>query len=148
MSESRFAALANRAGGRKRADVLRAAEARVAAMEGDYITEADRLIERLAALTAATTPDIEAIYREAATLRGLGGAFGYVLVSEVAGSLCDLTERLLSAGQVDRPSMLAHVQSLTLLHHRRVKGDGGSGEAQLCEGLAALVARWPAATLP
>lgn len=148
MSETRFAKLANRPGGRKRADVVRAAETRVAALEGDYIAEADRLIERLNALTMAAGPDVGAVYREAAALRGLGGTFGYILVSEVAGSLCDLADRLLAAGQVDRPSMLAHVQSLTLLHHRRVKGDGGAGEATLCDGLAKLVARWPAATLP
>ncbi len=148
MSESRFAAQANRPGARRRADVIRAAEARVAAMEGDYITEADRLIARLNALVADASPDIETVYREAATLRGLGGAFDYVLVSEVAGSLCELADRLLAAGASDRPAVLAHVQSLTLLHHRRVKGDGGSGEADLCDGLARLVARWPAATLP
>jgi hypothetical protein len=148
VKESRFAALAGRDGGRKRADAVQAAENRVASMEGDYIAEADRLIAQLNVLSGATGPDIEAIYRTAATLRGLGGAFGYVLVSEVAGSLCDLTERLGSAGQMDRPALLAHAQSLTLLHHRRVKGNGGDGEAQLCEGLAKLVARWPAAPLP
>lgn len=148
MSESRFAAMANRPGGKKRADAVRNAETRVATMEGDYIAEADRLIDRLNALTTAPGPDVEAIYREAAALRGLGGTFGYVLVSEVAGSLCELADRLLAAGRVDRASMLAHVQSLTLLHHRRVKGDGGDGEAALCDGLARLVARWPAATLP
>lgn len=148
MSESRFAAMANRPGGKKRADVVRNAETRVAAMEDDYIAEADRLLDRLDALTTVAGPDVGAIYREAAALRGLGGAFGYILVSEVAGSLCELADRLLAARQVDRPSMLAHVQSLALLHRRRVKGDGGSGEAALCDGLARLVARWPATTLP
>ncbi len=148
MSESRFAAMANRAGGKRRADAVRAAETKVAALEGDYIAEADRLIDRLSTLTLTSDPDVGEVYRQAAALRGLGGTFGYILVSEVAGSLCDLADRLIAAGQVDRPSMLAHVQSLTLLHHRRVKGDGGSGEAQLCDGLAKLVARWPAATVP
>jgi len=148
VSESRFAAHAGRPGARRRADAIRAAEARVAAMEGDYIAEADGLIDRLNTLAREPAPDIEAIYREAATLRGLGGVFGYALVSDVAGSLCELADRLLAAAANDRPAILAHIQSLNLLHHRRVKGDGGSGEAELCEGLARLVARWPAATLP
>lgn len=148
MRKSRFAALATRDGGRKRSDAVQAAESQLATMEGDYIAEADRLIAQLNVLSGAARPDVEAIYRVAATLRGLGGAFGYVLVSDIAGSLCDLAERLGAAGQVDPPALLAHAQSLSLLHHRRVKGTGGDGEAQLCEGLARLVARWPAATLP
>ena len=69
------------------------------------------------------------------------GPFGLDDVSAAAFSLCDLSDRLRSAGRNDPASIEVHVRSLRLL--LQLPQDAVAGRREVLDGLERVVARFP-----
>lgn len=90
-------------------------------------------------------PDrLKPLYRVAHDIRGLGGAVGYPLLTEIAGSLCLLLDRILKDGEQARVTPLRkaaiamHVRELRQVEGQGRTGSGGEAGARLVAGLRAV----------
>ena len=111
---------------------LAKADAAITALGEDFPTRAKSDLERvLDSLERARTDvdgrkehvaEIHAIVHE---LRGLGGTFGYVLVSRIGNSLCRLIEVIDAVDDMSLKVLQAHVDALRAVITTRMKGDGG-----------------------
>jgi hypothetical protein len=101
---------------------------------------------------AKSTPDAAAdlsrLFGIGHDIKGQGGSFDRPILTQIAGLLCTLTERLdksaLTPASID--AIECHVAALELVTRRNITGYGGAGSAQLLEGLkkiAATVGRDP-----
>ena len=69
-------------------------------------------------------------------LKGIGGTFGYPLVSRFAQSLC----HYLQGEAIDPPVVQAHLEALRAVHEPRVPGDGRPLAHRIGRALDTLVA--------
>lgn len=83
------------------------------------IDELDRRLQ-LARSVPGTAPEhLEAAYRLAHDMKGQGATFGYVLISDIGGSLCAMTYDRVEATDGDLCAMLTHVEAArAVLNHR------------------------------
>ena len=87
---------------------------------------------------------LKALYRTAHDIRGLGGAAGYPLLTEIAGSLCLLLDRILEDGERARVTPLReaaiamHVRQLRQIEEQGRTGSGDEAGARLVAGLRAV----------
>ena len=130
------------------AEVLRRAEAAVAAMRDEYLAWLRQDVARFEALLRQAQGGaggdgggaaIEAMLRIAHDMRGQGGTFGFPRVSEVAASLC----RLLRGRKAIAPSLAAdldlagrHIAAV----HALLAEDSGKDGRDLVAGLERAVA--------
>lgn len=75
------------------------------------------------------------IYAIAHEMRGLGGTFGFPLVTDIADSLCALLEDRTEASAPLREAIGVHVDSLRLVLSEPIIGDGGARGTELLDGL-------------
>ena len=69
---------------------------------------------------------IREIYRRAMDLKGQGGTFGFVLITEIGQSLKTFTEGLDTVGGRDVEIILAHIGAMKTVLLEGIRGDGGS----------------------
>jgi len=147
-------ARASTPGGRSFEELVEAAEAAVQDLRGNYVAERAKSMARLADLAKALIADPAAaatraeIYQIAHDMKGQGTTFGYELVTDLAGALCDLMEGFKDATP-DGAAVQAidtHVNALGVVVSRNVQGAGGRQGADLLAGLRKIAARATAAT--
>jgi hypothetical protein len=121
----------------------------VTAMTGDYLetldTDVRALEAQLAALTAAETPEtmaapIAAMRALLHEMRGMGGTFGFPLISRFADRLHGI---LSEPGRIDGAKLATvtvYVRTLRAVTAHRVKGDGGAVANELLDELSRLSA--------
>ena len=121
--------------------VLERAEKVVEDLQKNYTEWAD---EDLGALEAAldrlqTGGDggekvVKDLFRISLDLKGSGGSFGYLMISEVAGSLNNFLGRRTDFSLLDMEVIDAHVSALRAIYTESVRDDGGdTGRALLVE---------------
>lgn len=130
---------------------LKTAEAEIDRLKLDFEASLDAEIvklrqafERIAADVGASE-ELAVLYRRAHDLKGQGTSFGYPLVTEFAGSLCQLTKQ---RDRLDRQQVALvriHVDALATVAKNHVRGDGGAIGKALRDSLARAVARVSAA---
>ena len=87
---------------------------------------------------------ISLIFRVAHDLKGQGTTFGYPLVTQIAGSLCDFIRTVKSPPPDDVVSVVrAHLTALNLVLKQNIKGNGDAAVQQLVEKLSLAVERVP-----
>ena len=111
---------------------LAKADAAITALGEDFPTQAKRDLARvLDSLERAKVDadgrkehvaEIHAVVHE---LRGLGGTFGYILVSRIGNSLCRFVEVIDAVDDMSLTVPQAHVDALRAVITTRIKGDGG-----------------------
>lgn len=82
---------------------------------------------------------IREIYRRAMDLKGQGGTFGFVLITEIGQSLKTFTEGLDTVGGRDVGIILAHIGAMKTVLLEGIRGDGGDVGRAIVAGLAKLV---------
>ena len=120
---------------------MRRADAAVAALAENFVAYIEEDIDsaRAAMGAALERPGdcddaLHELHAAAHNIKGLGGSFGYDLVTDVANSLC----LLLKLAPHNTPDLVqladAHMQALTQILDDDVKGDGGeAGRAVLVQ---------------
>lgn len=77
------------------------------------------------------------IFRVAHDLKGQGSTFGYPLITQIAGLLCDFIRSAASAPSADLVRVIrAHLAALNLVLKQDIKGDGDVAARNLVEKLA------------
>ncbi|MCW0235912.1 MAG: Hpt domain-containing protein [Ferrovibrio sp.] len=94
---------------------------------------------RAATEPAARREVLEHIREEAFQIKGMGGVFGYPLLTEFAKSLHDFLKELEDLDELQQEIVSIHVDTLYVVVSHRIKGSGGALEAQLRASLKAAV---------
>ncbi len=91
---------------------------------------------------------LEHIREEAFQIKGMGGVFGYPLLTEFAKSLHDFLKELTDLDELQQEIVSIHVDTLYVVVSHRIKGSGGALEAQLRASLKAAVDKAKPAAKP
>jgi hypothetical protein len=84
------------------------------------------------------------LYRMSHDLRGLGGTFGYGLVTTIGEALCSLINNTdLPDDRFLQRRVLAHVAALKAVHQFDLTGDGGNEGERLVATLEPVTAKHP-----
>ena len=82
------------------------------------------------------------IFRVAHDLKGQGSTFGYPLVTQIAGLLCDFIRSTTPPFSSDLVNVIrAHLSALNLILKQDIKGEGDAAAKQLVEKLALAAER-------
>lgn len=82
---------------------------------------------------------LEQIREEAFQIKGMGGVFGYPLLTEFAKSLHDFLKELDDLDELQQEIVSIHVDTLYVVVAHKIKGTGGALEAQLRASLKAAI---------
>lgn len=82
---------------------------------------------------------LDHIREEAFQIKGMGGVFGYPLLTEFAKSLHDFLKELEDLDELQQEIVSIHIDTLYVVVSHRIKGSGGALEAQLRASLKAAV---------
>lgn len=96
-------------------------------------------LSRAAADPSARREVLEHIREEAFQIKGMGGVFGYPLLTEFAKSLHDFLKERDDLDELQQEIVSIHVDTLYVVISHRIKGSGGALEAQLRASLKAAV---------
>jgi chemotaxis protein histidine kinase CheA len=121
---------------------LAAVEAVVAALDYDLATligtelgEAQAALALIAGGSGDRQASCEGLFRALHDMKGLGGSFGFPLVSRVADSACEIMRKRTVLEGEARDRVAAHVAALQDIHDENLKGDGGDAGAAICRRL-------------
>jgi HPt (histidine-containing phosphotransfer) domain-containing protein len=103
---------------------------------------------RAASDPSARREVLEHIREEAFQIKGMGGVFGYPLLTEFAKSLHDFLKELDDLDELQQEIVSIHVDTLYVVVSHRIKGSGGTLEAQLRASLKAAVDKAKPAAKP
>lgn len=128
-------------------EILARAERAVAALGGDFIDQTKEALDdhrtrldRTAGLPDGDSP--REIFSFAHDLRGQGGSFGYPLLSEIGGSLCQFLEaRDFQLIDGDKVVVHSHFDAVAAILADEIAGDGDTVSQALVAGLLELVAK-------
>lgn len=130
-------------------EILERAEKAVADLSDDYAAWAQQDIDglRQALALARANPSnmqtsISHIYRHALDLKGQGGGFGYVLITEIGSLLTRFMEGRTAISGVEFEIVDAHIDALQVVLREEIKGDGGQIGEQIVAGLQKLDRRY------
>ena len=126
------------------AERLAAAEAQVEALadsfeswaRGDLAALQDAL--QGAGQMSRRRQEFDRIFQVAHDMKGQGSTFGYNLLTEIAGSLCDFLRRLTDPSDADLVVVRHHVNALNVVLEQRIKGSGGELGEQVIARLRQL----------
>lgn len=79
------------------------------------------------------------LYTHAHDLKGLGGTYGYPLVTRIAGSLCQLIETAATRSRAPSALVTAHVDAIRTVVDREIKTDEDPTGRALAQALEAGV---------
>ncbi len=133
--------------------ILQRAEKVVEKIQKEYTEWAD---EDLGALEA-TLDNLQAgkgdreevvrdLYRISLDIKGSGGSFGFLMMSEVAGSLNDFLSSRTDLSVLDIDVVASHVSALRAIYVESIRDDGGNTGRALLIGLQKLIEKADAAS--
>jgi hypothetical protein len=124
-------------------NVLAEAEARLAEVIATQQDWADEDLHALMEACSAAESDtdnrvkhLEVAFAKAHNLKGMGSSFGYELVTEIGGALCNY---LRENPDGDTRIVTVHAQSLKHILDESIQGDGGEKGQTLMDGLRELI---------
>lgn len=94
---------------------------------------------RAASDPSARREVLDHIREEAFQIKGMGGVFGYPLLTEFSKSLHDFLKELEDLDELQQEIVSIHVDTLYVVVSHKIKGSGGPLEAQLRASLKAAV---------
>jgi len=121
-------------------------EAVVQNSAGQFLDETVEILKTLrealgrAASDPSSRPEVlEQIREEAFQIKGMGGVFGYPLLTEFAKSLHDFLKELNDLDELQQEIVSIHIDTLYVVVTHKITGSGGPLEAQLRASLKAAV---------
>lgn len=143
--KSRLSQLINQPGGVTVRNALARAEENLAEMRDDCLTaivEAVTSLEKmLEGKVTEPGPWLDEVYRLASSVLDASGPFGLEDVAAAAFSLCELADRLQSAGRCEKPWVEVHVRALRLL--LQLPPEAVEGRRELLAGLERVLSKAP-----
>ncbi|HEX6957752.1 MAG TPA: Hpt domain-containing protein [Ferrovibrio sp.] len=82
---------------------------------------------------------LEQIREEAFQIKGMGGVFGYPLLTEFGKSLHDFLKELTDLDELQQEIVSIHIDTLYVVVTHKIAGSGGPLEAQLRASLKAAI---------
>lgn len=132
--------------------VLQRAEKVVEKIQSDYTDWADEDLGALEAAAAALQAGegdrettVKDIYRISLDIKGSGGSFGFVMMSEVAASLNEFMAGRRDFTPLDIDVIASHVSALRAIYVESIRDDGGNTGRALLIGLQKLIEKADAA---
>jgi len=141
--ENKLSEITSRPGGRRVADALRAAEARVLEKHGDLAAALPEASARLKDLLDGSDANpggaLEGLYTEANQIFALAAVLERKPLATAAYSLCDVADGFRESGEISWQALRVHVDAIRLL----VQGTGSAdADAAILEGLRQVGARF------
>ena len=102
---------------------------------GDDIRKIDEAFEKLEAATGDRKEELMEVFQESLNLKGLGGSFGYDLMTAIGNELCRFIEKLDKAGPKEIEAIKLHIDSMKLVIGNDIKGTGGDAGEKMLAGL-------------
>jgi chemotaxis protein histidine kinase CheA len=132
--------------------VLERAEKVVEKIQSDYTEWADEDLGALEATLAKLQEGkedretvVKDLYRISLDIKGSGGSFGFLMMSEVAGSLNDFLDKRTDLTALDMDVIAQHVSALRAVYVQSIRDDGGNIGRALLIGLQKLIEKADAA---
>ena len=132
--------------------VLQRAEEVVERIQSEYTEWADddlgaleAALDRLQAGSDDRESVVKDLYRISLDIKGSGGSFGFLMMSEVAASLNDFLGSRTDLVTLDIDVVASHVSALRAIYVESVRDDGGNTGRALLVGLQKLIAKADAA---
>lgn len=114
------------------ADLIRAAEAEVAALAESFtvwvkedLEKAEAEFDRAKARPGENEDDIRKIFTVCHDIKGQAGSFGYSLMTQIGGSLCDAIREGGGADEERLKVIEGHLKAMKFIVDREITGDGG-----------------------
>ena len=101
----------------------------------------DTLVSDLQSGEGSQAETMKELFRLSLDMKGLGGSFGFLMMSEVAASLTRFIEDRDLLCPLDIEVIAAHVSTLRAVYVEEVRDDGGNTGRALIVGLEKLVAK-------
>jgi len=127
---------------------IKAAEAAVRELAEEFVdfVQVDIKIARNSLTSAKISPDdcrvvMEEYFTAIHNIKGLGGSFGYNLVTMVADSNCRLLKFVEAQGDQVLRLCEAHLMTLESILGKNIKGDGGDAGKQIVDKLSGSVSK-------
>ena len=133
--------------------VIRAIEARIKDLVGDYAVWVEKHIESMSVSLAKLKPtrkpskadrkNVANINRIAHELHGQGSTFDYPLITDFGESLFSATESAeMKITENTRKLLEAHINAISTVFKNRIQGNGGEVGAQLLSEIARAVKKY------
>ncbi len=123
-------------------EAIEKAEEAIASLADSYLDSVvedlrkiDEAFEKLQAATGDRKEELMGVFQEALNLKGLGGSFGYDLMTAIGNELCRLIEKLDKAGPKEVEAIKLHIDSMKLVIGNDIKGKGGDAGEKMLAGL-------------
>lgn len=143
--KSRLSQMIGQPGGVTVRNALARAEENLAEMRDDCLTAVVEAVTSLERMLEAEVTDpnawLEEVYRLSSSALDAVGPFGLEDVATAAFSLCELADRLQSAGRCEKPWVEVHVRALRLL--LQLPPEAVEGRRELLAGLERVLAKAP-----
>ncbi len=86
-----------------------------------------------------TSDWVDQLYDIAHNIKGIGGSFGYPLLSTAGASLCGYIKGKPGDIDWDIPTLNAHIKVFQVVYEQRISGDGGEQGVRLSDKLKSRV---------
>lgn len=106
-------------------ELLRDLANNFSALIADDMGRCAAAMEALTAADPASDQDKQDLHAAAHNIKGLGGTFGYDLVTAVGQSLCQFLRQVKETDEAAKKVMQAHLSALELVIQQNIAGDGG-----------------------
>lgn len=127
-------------------ELRRKMDALVQESSGQFLEETVEGLKRLREALSRAAQDpasrrevLEQIREEAFQIKGMGGVFGYPMLTEFAKSLHDFLKELDDLDELQQEIVSIHIDTLYVVVSHKISGSGGPLEAQLRASLKAAV---------
>ena len=105
----------------------------------DLLDEIDQKIDALEKGQGRLDEVMDYIRREIHNIKGQGSSFGYQLMTNIGGSLCDYIRDCEPTSEAGLKVIEAHLAALEFVIDREIKGDGGDAGQGLIDKLKGYV---------
>jgi len=91
---------------------------------------------------AGSTSEISTLARTAFVIKSQAGTFGYDLATHIAKSLDDFCSQHFKPSLEHMTVVRKHIDTLSVIFHKNIKGDGGTIGSELSQGLVRLIEKY------
>lgn len=112
----------------------------------EYVLELQSLLAELRSDPSESKKKLEEMYMIAHSLKGNGGTFGFILITNIAHLLCLLLDKVsVPPDEFTLQAIEVHITSLGTVNTNKLSGDGGEIGNSLLDGLDQIHEKWECA---
>ena len=108
----------------------------------DDIKRLDAALSEISTSGAGQTAAIERFSEIVHEVRGLGGTFGYEMITAIADQLFRMLEKFDAVGPEQVAAVRVHLEAMKVIVAERITGDGGERGRQVLAGLQGVYRKY------